>query len=880
MRDQNGMTKRSFMQAIGAAVPSLRLLLTEPSPASTPGESSSSKFTPADCTPFFTASRSDLERLIKHFARHTDLTGGKCFRGIPFLLGPRSPDKKSYVVLSRRRDAASTDRFEIPASGKAGFVCLAGFCNRDENEVPRPGMDAAEKVGQQLAELVMVYEDSPEFRYPIRRRFEVSAASVPWGHLCFAAVPCRRDIPTKLSDPLDDARGWGDLQIGVRDSNYSGEIVWLSAIANPSPDRALKLLRFESSAEDPLAICGVTLFHGRENPLRYDRLSLYRIILPEPAEEKRWDVGIDLGVVARKYQLPKFDADRWLSSVAAGFGESPELDTGAGYLYVEASASPEATLTLRDRQTGRQYEFDLGLARTGEEVEVRSRGARLQFLERDKVWVHGRVIDAGTHRPTPVRLSILARDGRYIPPYGHRSEVATGWFQDYGADLKQQNTSFAYVDGTFQVELPVGEVYVEITKGFDYTPIRKRLTIRPDQRELDLEISEFAGLRSQGWVSADSHVHFLSPTTAVLQGQAEGLNLINLLAAQWGDLFTNVGDLGQGALASRDGETIVQLGTENRNHILGHLGLLGSPVYPMSTAGPGESYIGDPLWNSLADWADRCRENRGLVMAAHFPYPTGEIAADIVLGKIDAVELRPDAPGEHFNNLRFLDWYRYLNCGYRLPAFGGTDKMDALVPVGATRGYAFLGKEEFTFANWAAAVRKGNTFLSSGPLLLFHADGRAPGSELTLGAGGGRIEVHAEAKSTVPIHRLDIVLNGTVVASREEPAGSRELSLKETIPLSGPGWLAARCASRVPTPELRIAAHTSPIYFAVPGQDLFSAPAAAYMLTLIEGSEMWARNLSTRPDADRMARVTEVFRSARERLHLRLHEHGIASLKN
>jgi hypothetical protein len=84
----------------------------------------------------------------------------------------------------------------------------------------------------------------------------------------------------------------------------------------------------------------------------------------------------------------------------------------------------------------------------------------------------------------------------------------------------------------------------------------------------------------------------------------------------------------------------------------------------------------------------------------------------------------------------------------------------------------------------------------------------------------------------------------------------------------------------VPTPELRIAAHTSPIYFAVPGQDLFSAPAAAYMLTLIEGSEMWARNLSTRPDADRMARVTEVFRSARERLHLRLHEHGIASLKN
>ena len=873
MTDQDGMTKRGFLQAIGAAVPSLRLLLTEPSAASTPGESSAPKFTPADCTPFFTASGSDLERLIKHPARHTDLTGTKSFRGIPFLLGPGSPGKKGYVVLSRRRDASSTDRFELPVGGKAGFVCLVGFCDLDENEAPRPGTDAAERVGQQLAELVMLYEEGPEFRYPIRRRFEVSAAAVPWGHLCFAAVPCRQDIPTELSDPLVDARGWGDLQIGVRDSNYSGEIVWLSAIANPSPDRALKLLRFESSAEDPLAICGVTLFHGRENPLRYDRLSLYRITLPEPAEEKRWDVGIDLGIVARKYQLPKFEPDRWLSSVAMGLGESPE--PGAGYLYVEASASPEATLALRDRQTGRQYEFDLGQARTGEEIGARRSGAHLQFLERDKVWVHGRLIDAATRRPTPARLSILSRDGRYIPPYGHRSEVATGWFQDYGADLKQQDTSFAYVDGTFQVELPVGEVYVEVTKGFDYTPIRRRLTIRPDQHELDLEISEFAGFRSQGWVSADSHVHFLSPSTAVLQGQAEGLNLINLLAAQWGDLFTNVGDLDQGALASRDGETIVQLGTENRNHILGHLGLLGAPLYPMSTAGPGESYIGDPLWNSLADWADRCRESRGLVMAAHFPYPTGELAADIVLGKIDAVELRPDAPGEHFNSLRFLDWYRYLNCGYRLPVFGGTDKMDALVPVGSTRGYAFLGKEEFTFANWAAAVRKGNTFLSSGPLLLFHADGRAPGSEITLGAGGGRIEVTAEAKSTIPIHRLDVVLNGTVVASREDAAGTRALSLKETIPLYGPGWLAARCASRVPSPELRIAAHTSPVYLTVPGQELFSAPAAAYMLTLIEGSEMWARNLATRPDADRMDRVMAVFRSAQERLHLRLHEHGI-----
>jgi hypothetical protein len=188
----------------------------------------------------------------------------------------------------------------------------------------------------------------------------------------------------------------------------------------------------------------------------------------------------------------------------------------------------------------------------------------------------------------------------------------------------------------------------------------------------------------------------------------------------------------------------------------------------MSADGPGESYLGDPLWTNLADWTDACRKREGLVVAVHFPYPTAELAADIVLGKIDAVELYPY--GEHFNTLRFLDWYRYLNCGYRLPAVGGTDKMGAYMPAGANRTYAYLGQSEFTFANFAKAVRSGNTFMTTGPLLIFQVDGQVPGAEIKLGTGGGTVEVQVEAKSFVPFHRLEVVLNGKVVASREEQA--------------------------------------------------------------------------------------------------------------
>src|SRR5438093_9690282 len=131
--------------------------------------------------------------------------------------------------------------------------------------------------------------------------------------------------------------------------------------------------------------------------------------------------------------------------------------------------------------------------------------------------------------------------------------------------------------------------------------VSQRLKIDAIKLEQRLDIGRLTDLRSQGWVSADTHVHFLSPTTALLEAQAEGLNLINLLAAQWGDLFTNVGDITNEPLLSRDKETMIWVGSENRQHILGHIAMLGpsAPIYPTSAAGPDESYLGDPLWNSM-----------------------------------------------------------------------------------------------------------------------------------------------------------------------------------------------------------------------------------------------------------------------------------------
>ena len=102
----------------------------------------------------------------------------------------------------------------------------------------------------------------------------------------------------------------------------------------------------------------------------------------------------------------------------------------------------------------------------------------------------------------------------------------------------------------------------------------------------------------------------------------------------------------------------------------------------------------------------------------HFPNPNGEPAALIATGRADAVEMIAASPDGH------AEYYRYLNCGYRLPLVGGTDKMSSEVPVGLYRTYAQLDRRG-VHATRAGAERfaRGRTFLSGGPLLAFTVDG-------------------------------------------------------------------------------------------------------------------------------------------------------------
>ena len=365
-------------------------------------------------------------------------------------------------------------------------------------------------------------------------------------------------------------------------------------------------------------------------------------------------------------------------------------------------------------------------------------------------------------------------------------------------------------------------------KGFDHRPVRTTLQVAPETRELALALDRPIDLRAAGWRTADPHVHFLPPSTALLQAAAEDITFVHLLATQLGDQYASVADLPFGSQQDPSGRHVVMVGTENRQNVLGHLGLLGArrPVIPFASGGAPEGRIGDPIAELLADWADRCHAEGGLVVGAHFPLPFAEIAADIVAGRIDAIEMQTFAPG--LDNPTVNEWYRFLNCGYRVPVLGGTDKMSAEMALGGIRTYARLDPDEApTFEAWAAAVRAGRTFATSGPVIELTVDGHEPG-DVDRPAGGRRASRGARPGARRAAHRR-LRRAGRERACRRPrgraaASGGPQLTTRRSRSTAG-SWIAARSRSdhEIQSAYLTsMAAHTSPVYVEVADRPLFA----------------------------------------------------------
>lgn len=838
------------------------------------------------------ASDADVaERFHPHVRRALERVpaGEQVFRGLPFQLGDRGAGRRWLAV-----DHAPS--IDIPVPGRASHLVVAHFADswRDEDGGRPAGAPVGWVlgIGQTLAHYELTTTDGARRTVDIRRRFEVNDAIIGWGYLPFAAVghlaeevvdwrgPHPRQGPGRYAavgdaGPLTMLPGaWGPDLTGIADHLPTPDddlMLWLHAIAlTPGTELAhIRLLPADGGARSmgsAVIVAGMTLFDGTADPLV---LRPRRQLLVRGAGDALPDV--DLGIAIRSQRVPAGDADTagpgpigW--GRPGGRGAPDDPSPAAVDTILDVALAPDATLRFGP------FEIDAG--RLDNAVTRSTTGVTIRPLPSADIPVQVTIIDPDG-ASTPARVRFVAADGRYLPPVGHRDEINPGLFEDMGTDLILGRDTYAYVPGAFEVRLPPGRVTVEVVKGFDHRPVRLDLDVGPTTVPLVIALERPIDLRAEGWTTADPHVHFLAPSTALLQAAAEDIGFVHVLATQWGDQFTSVNDLAWGSMTDPTGRHAVVLGTENRQNMLGHMGLLGArrPVMPLSTGSGPEGRIGDPVTELMADWADRCHAEGGLVVAAHFPLPFAEIATDIVTGRIDGVEMQVFAPG--LDNPSILEWYRFLNCGYRLPVMGGTDKMSSEVPVGAVRTYARLEPDrEPTFEAWSAAVRAGRTFATSGPVIAFSVDGHEPGDVISLPANGGRLAGHVRVRASQPvISAVEIVVNGEVVAMVEPGAASADVTLDAPIHLTSSAWVAARSRSAHQIHsafDTSMASHSSPIYVEVGDRPLLREMDALSILEVIDGTLRWIDTMATVVRAEDRRRMHDLIAASAVLLRERL----------
>ena len=732
-------------------------------------------------------------------------------RGLPFLIGAEQPSAQRCFLLP---DAPVS----VPVGRLAPRVIIA-------HRLLEPGARVDFAAGQVVAEYVFHLAGGEAVTAPVRERFEIQVVPPEWGRLPFLAVADKADF--KL--PRFEGK-WGEAGVRLAEHGQgwpTAYVLW--CWENPDPERAVERIEFIPHGPR-FIVAGITTSDLDEYP--FVRSPAQPVVLvPKDGQGGVLDVDVDRGVATYPQPLPG-DDDR------PGWGAKEGTSA-----YTSIAALPSATIAVR------RGGDELGRVRWGDvERDGRADAGQVTFelTESGRNWVHVTVVDDATGRPVPCRVHFRSAAGVPYQPHGYHNHVTQNldsWHYDVGGDTRLGQRSYAYIDGTCQGWLPRGDVVVDVARGFEYEPLRQTVRIEPGQRELTLRISRFADLAADGWWSGDSHVHFLSTPGAQLEQRGEDLRVVNLLQTQWGALFTNTEDYAGRPGVVDSGGYITYVGQENRQHMLGHMVLWGlkEPVMPWCSDGPDEAELGGALDATLSDWADRTHAQGGTVVAAHFPKPNGEPAVLVATGRADAVEMLAHADDS------LLEYYRYLNSGYRLPLVGGTDKMSSDVPVGLYRTYARLD-EEFSYDAWCRAVRSGRTFLSGGPLVTLSVDGHEPGDTVAL-SGPGTVTVHATVRSIFPLRSLEVVRNGEVVA-RAEVNGGRQAEISEELRVDGNAWIACRAIGadyHLDGWGRRVFAHTSPVYVACGGDWSMTDPdGLRYIRTLVEGARDYVRHTAVR----------------------------------
>ena len=478
------------------------------------------------------------------------------------------------------------------------------------------------------------------------------------------------------------------------------------------------------------------------------------------------------------------------------------------------------------------------------------------FTARPAHPVRLRVVD---ERGEPTTASFLVRDeAERIYPTASKRLAPDFYFQPqvYRADGQT-------------IDLPSGAFTLTVSRGPEYVPQTRRLTLAGTDEWL-FRLVRWIDPSRYGWFSGDHHIHsagcshYQNPTEGVMpedmwpQIAGEALNVASVLT--WGPsyYFQKQFFTGNDHPLSKPGQRLMHYDLEisgfPSSHA-GHLVLLGLKDQDY----PGTKRLEDwPTWTlPVLRWAKaqgavvgfahsgwglevRSRDLPNYEMPAFDGIGANEFIVDVTHpGAVDFISAG-DTP--HIWELNI--WYHTLNAGFRTRISGETD-FPCITDdrVGLARSYAKVDGT-LTYRKWIDAVQAGRNYVSDGKshLMDFTVNGVEGGtrdSEVQLDRSG-RVKVTMKAaanleaspndavrnapydakpywdleRARIGIRRevaVQIVVNGSVVATQPLVADGTVRDLTFDIPIERSSWIAARILP---------SAHTNPVFALVGGKPI------------------------------------------------------------
>jgi hypothetical protein len=476
--------------------------------------------------------------------------------------------------------------------------------------------------------------------------------------------------------------------------------------------------------------------------------------------------------------------------------------------------------------------------------------------------------------------SISRGEGRFSNVYPLPSRRVAA-FDDYPDFFFQKQV---YRKSGEYVLLAPGEYFVTFTRGPEYVPQTKKITVpQKDSVSFSFKLKRWIDLTKQGWYSADHHVHaagcshYDSPEEGVLARdmfrQALGEDLDVSAVLTWGpswyyqkQYFTGKDD----SMSTKN--NIIRYDVEVSGFPSSHCGHVVL-LRIKEDDYPGTTLIDQwPTWTlPILKWA---KDQGGVVGYAHSGWglepvePTDELP-NYVLPKMDGIGANEYvvavteglvdfySAGDTYLTNELNMYYHSLNCGFRTRLSGETDfPCISDLRVGLARSY-FKSDKPVNYDDYVAAIKSGKSYVTEGRahLMNFAVNGNEVGtnnSELKM-QGKQTLNIDVDVAAYLPpitdsnsvkpeSNRIfwsilssrigktqnvpvELIVNGRSVDTAVIVADGSIKKVKFKYQADRSCWVAVRILG---------AAHTNPFFVSIDGKDISEPKSAEWCMKAVD----------------------------------------------